>query len=373
MSKKRILIVGLNQLPHSYLSNMCKYLSDCFDVTIISPDEGIDTIENDLFSIVLLKASVNKYKHILAKKLYTLVRLFRIIDKFRKYAKMRDFDLVYIWDQTWAFAIKLIMGRKYKFVMQMFAQGVSANRVKNYMHDKQVKFNTFFFNHIFMGTERNMMYFRIPSHKVHITGVGVEKRCKANKSFNTMDLVYLGILTNRDVHKTISGFTRFFEEHKNDIQMSYHIIGTGSSEYVALLRQEMADIPKDVPIHYHGRLNDLEVMSVFEKCNIGVAFNKVTSYYKHNTSTKLHEYLLSGMPVIATGNDINKRIINDLNGVIIESSPEGFYHGLEIMYKHLDRYDSSQIALSDHRYSLDYVAYNKIIPAFNQILDKDRS
>ena len=199
MTKSKILIVGLNQLPHRYLYNQCKYLADHFDITVISPYEGLEKKTSNLFKTVYLETGVPKSRFKLLKKLQTFTRIFRTIYGVRRHMRDEAYDLVYIWDQTWAFAIKLLLGPKHRYVMQMFAPGVRPSRIKNKLHDLQVAFNVRFFRHVFMGTERVMKFFKVPPAKAHATGVGIEAIEYQDRVFESLDLVYLGGLTNRYV------------------------------------------------------------------------------------------------------------------------------------------------------------------------------
>ena len=370
MTKSKILIVGLNQLPHRYLYNQCKYLADHFDITVISPYEGLEKKTSSLFKTVYLDTGVSKPRFKLLKKLKTFTRIFRTIYGVRSYARDDVYDLVYIWDQTWAFAIKLLLGPKYKYVMQMFAPGVTSSRVKNKFHDLQVEFNVRFFRHVFMGTERVMRLFNVPPCKAHATGVGIEAIEYQDRVFESLDLVYLGALSNRYVHESVEGFARFFRANKGRIRMSYKIIGGGSSEAVELLKASIAAAVPEVPVQYLGRLEDAELISVFRASNIGVVYNRVTPYYTNNISTKLYEYLLSGLPVIAVRNNSMLRVVNPSNGVLIEDSPDGFEQGLHTLMTNLGSFNSQTIAQSGEERSVKRVVRDRMIPAFQKIISE---
>ena len=370
MIKSKILIVGLNQLPGRYLFNECVYLAERFDLTIISPHEGLEKKASNQFKTVYLDMEVPKSRIKLLKKLKTFTRIFRIISGIRSHVRDEVYDLVYIRDQTWAFAIKLFLGSKYKYVMQMYAPGVTPSRLKNKLHDLQVTFNVRFFRHVFMGTERVMKFFKVPPAKAHVTGVGVEAIEYQDRVFESLDLVYLGALSNRYVHESVEGFARFFQANKGRIQMSYKIIGGGSPEAVDLVKASIAAAGPEVPVQYLGRLDDTDLISVFRASNIGVVYNRVTSYYTNNISTKLYEYLLSGLPVIAVKNNSMLGVVTPSNGVLIEDSPEGFEQGLHTLLANLGNFNSQTIAQSGEERSVKRVVRDRMIPAFQKILSE---
>lgn len=370
MTNSKILIVGLNQLPHRYLYNQCEYLADRFDITVISPYEGLEKKASSRFKTVYLDMGVPNSGIKLLKKLQTFSRIFRIISGVRRHARDNVYDLVYVWDQTWAFAIKLFLGPKYKFVMQMFAPGVTPSRARNKLHDLQVAFNVCFFRHMFMGSERLMQVFNVPPAKAYVTGVGIEAIEYQDRVFESLDLVYLGALSNRYVHESVEGFARFYQSNQGRIPMSYKIIGGGVPEAVQKVKASIAAAGPEVPVQYLGRLDDADLISVFRTSNIGVVYNRVTPYYTNNTSTKLYEYLLSGLPVIAVKNNSLLGVVTPANGVLIEDSPAGFEQGLRTILANLGSFNSQAIAQSGEERSIKTVVRDKMVPAFLKILSE---
>lgn len=364
----KILIVGLNQLPHRYLHNQCSLLADSFDLTVVSPDEALWKPNCEKYRSVYLNTRHPKSRIPVVKKYRTFIRIIDVLFQVKKYLSCVDYDLIYIWDQTWAFAFKLIMGPKYKYVMQMFAPGVTSSKFKNAVHDLQVRFNVLFFKHVFLGSEVAMRFFKVPDHKAHITGVGIAAVDYRERAFVSMDLVYLGALSNRYVHESVQGFAKFFSENKDKIPMSYKIIGGGYQEAVQELKASIKAAGDDIPVEYLGRLDDDDLIDIFKRSNIGVVYNRVTPYYTNNISTKLYEYLLSGMPVIAVRNNSLLKAVNADNGVLIEDNPEGFERGLNMMMNNLNRYNSQRIAQSGDDFSVRKVVMDRMIPIFNEIL-----
>ncbi len=372
MAKSKILIVGLNQLSSRFLLNQCAYLAESFDLTVISPYEGLERKVSGSFRTVYLDLGLPKSKIKLLKKLRTFTRIFRIISGVRNHTRDNEYDLVYIRDQTWAFAIKLLLGSKYVYVMQMYAPGVTPSRLKNKLHDLQVEFNVKFFRHVFMGSERVMRLFKVPSGKAHVTGVGIEAIEYRDRVFESLDLVYLGALSNRYVHESVEGFTRFYKANRGKIPMSYKIIGGGVAEAVKLVQDSIAAAGPEVPVQYLGRLDDEALSGVFRASNVGVVYNRVTSYYTNNISTKLYEYLLSGLPVIAVKNNSLLGVVNSANGVLIEDNPLGFEQGLQTLLANLATYNSRAISQSGAACSVKTIVQGKMVPAFLAIISEGK-
>lgn len=369
-----MLIVGLSQLPHRMLFNICVYLSDCYDINIVSPDDGMERKTSNLFKVMYIRAENQSSAVKAIKKVKTFLRILRILIQTRRMMSFlenkseNNIDIVYIWDQTWAIAYKLILGNRHKYVMQLFAPGVTSSKIKNAIHDLQVKINVRFFDHVFMGSQRAKKVFKVPEHKAHIIGVGVEAPDFRIRNFDEINLVYLGVLSNRFIHESVKGFAEFYRENRDKISMKYMIIGGGYEDAVRELKASIDAAGDDVPIEYLGRLDDDEVDKVFIKSNIGVVYHRITPYYTNNISTKLYEYLLSGMPVIAVKSNSLLSAINSENGVLIKDNPNSFKEGLRIIMANLNNYNSSVIAKSGDAYSVRRVVHERMIPNFNRIV-----
>lgn len=368
-TRRKILIVGFNQLDSRYLHNECMHLSVAFEITILSPDEGFKKKSSKRFRTICLKKNdITKSRVKIIKKIQTFFMLIRTLFGIKKHLEFENYDLIYIRDQTWAFALKILLGSKHKYVMQMYAPGVTPSKIKNVIHDLQVMMNVRFFDHVFIGSERAKRVFKVPDHKAYITGVGVEAPDFRIRKFDEINLVYLGMLSNRFIHETVKGFADFYRENKDSITMRYCIIGDGYVKDVNELKKSIAEAGDDIPIEYLGRLDDDLVRDVFMKSNVGVVYNRVSPYYTNNISTKLYEYLLSGMPVIAVKNKSLLDVVNIENGVLIDDTPDGFKRGLKVIWANLNKYNSSVIARSGEACSVERVVQEKMIPYFNTIL-----
>jgi glycosyltransferase involved in cell wall biosynthesis len=76
---------------------------------------------------------------------------------------------------------------------------------------------------------------------------------------------------------------------------------------------------------------------------VGVSFIPINDIYDCQPATKTFEYLLAGMPVIATGTSENRRTVNDENGVVIDDTAEDFAKGLERIWKNRCDYSSERL------------------------------
>ncbi len=83
-----------------------------------------------------------------------------------------------------------------------------------------------------------------------------------------------------------------------------------------------------------------------------MSYIPVKPWYDFQPATKTYEYLLSGIPVIATNTYENRQVINEKNGVLIDDNPESFAIGLEKMYNNINCFDQNIIirSVQDHEW-----------------------
>ena len=119
----------------------------------------------------------------------------------------------------------------------------------------------------------------------------------------------------------------------------------------------------DKIIIFAGQIPHDKIKPYFDLHNIGVSYIPKTEYFDVQPPTKTFEYLLSGMPVIATDTLENKRVICSKNGVLINDTAEAFYQGLVRIYTDKNNFDSISIRNS----SMQYTWY-KIVNDLNTLL-----
>jgi glycosyltransferase involved in cell wall biosynthesis len=157
------------------------------------------------------------------------------------------------------------------------------------------------------------------------------------------------------LYKTIEGFYKFYNTYKDEFFISYTFVGDGTHDEIGLLKDSVEKLELNNVVNMVGRVPFDELGSYFKNHNIGVSFVPMTDYFDAQPVTKTFDYLLSGLPVIATATFENKRIINNTNGVLIKDSPEGFFDGLEDILEMRKQYSSEKIRSSVSSYQWDRI------------------
>ena len=227
-------------------------------------------------------------------------------------------------------------------------------------------FESLFFNKITIISECLRQKLKIPRKKSYILSLGANILQKG-KQFDKMKLLYIGRLNRRKVEDTIIGYKRFVDKYKEIVSTDYNIIGFGNEDTEKKIRNLIINLELDDYVFFRGRLQYNALNEYLTKCNIGVAYIPKQDYFECQPPTKLFEYLLAGMVVIATNTYENNRIVNEGNGIIIEDRPEEFYRGLVHIYNLRFKYKSENIIKSTSIHSWENICASFRVFLFNYI------
>lgn len=290
---------------------------------------------------------------------------FKFVLQVIKGLKQTKSDVVMVHSSRLAFLYP-ILAPGHNYVLMLFTTSVSPSKLRNFFWDSWEQLVMLPYKQYIIGTPEMQDLFGLQHKKCYVRRWGMKPLTQKNKSFSTLKLMYIGVLSGRRVHETIEGLKLFMDIHP-EVEVSYSIIGRGKDEYVKLITQAIKEYNLEEVVAYHGYLPDSEIGAFFEECNVGVSYVPITPYYTDVIVTKTVEYLLSGLAVIATNTNKNRDDINDTNGVLIEDSPASFAQGLEKIYNRLGSYDSDVIRKSAKRWNLEDNVRDNLAPMFKEI------
>ena len=259
-------------------------------------------------------------------------------------------------------ALLHLLFRKQVFVFDIRSGSISEHKAYRLMYDFCMKLESLLFQHVTIISSSLARRLRL-QNKSHILPLGSITISTKIKTFRSLDLLYVGTLRNRRIDKTIKGLAQFLGTVRNPIKLSYTIIGSGYDDEVTTLRKIVHSEGLSGVVNIIGQVPFEKLKPYFDSHNIGVSFVPMTPYFDIQPVTKTFDYLLSGMPVIATATSENKLVINDSNGILIDDSPDGFCEGLRRMYKKLNRFDSTDIMKAAQKFH-----WKKIVADFEQYL-----
>ena len=344
---KKILFIDNNQF--GYLTDTYKYcceLKGLYSITYYCFDKGLPKLKCEGIKVIYVKRKGSKSFRAL-KFLICAVKHILFFKGFIFVVYFERFEY-----------LKYLMPFK-KMHLDVRTMSVHRDAEKREKKDKLIRKAASLFDSVSYISEGVGKKLNLSSKKRHyLLPLGSDIISQTDKSFSTLNLLYVGTLNNRNILKTIIGVEEFVRRH-TDISLRYDIVGDG---------EELKIIQDYIESHHlsyiktYGRIEHTELTHFFDSNNIGVSFVPITPYYDIQPPTKTFEYIFSGLFCIATSTEANKEFINKVNGVLIEDDEHSFAEGLETIFKMRQIIDSRKIRCSLSGYSWEEIVRKNLLP-----------
>ena len=348
MSKNRLIIISPRQYGYQtdYLK-YAEYLPEYYDVVFLCLDQGKEHIENN--DIVLKYTSNKKNRKAAAWLFFIKVCIYLLLHK----------GVVMCANFKGCRYLKMLMPWR-KMIVNIRTVSVERDVQVSQRQNVAILKDTCRFDRIIMISKGGAVQLKLPMDKVKIVSLGVDVISEADKSFDSLRLLYVGTLDNRDIIKTVEGFCRYVL-NSNDCTATYDIVGDGDdfaliSDYIK--RHKLGD-----RVFMHGRKPYDALGSFFDKCNIGVSFVPMTAMYDFQPPTKTFEYINSGLFCIATETQANRDVISSGNGMLIRDSAEDFCNALQYVYEIRPTLSGRTIRETGRPYLWKNIIEKQLLPA----------
>jgi glycosyltransferase involved in cell wall biosynthesis len=331
-------LIFISQAQFGYQSGTyyhCKYLKSVFAITCIVWDHA------------LIKISMNEVRVIyVSRKGNMIVRSLRFVKTVLSEIKNQKRPLIYIQYFKFISLMLRLLLPKQKIVLDIRTGCISKYAIRRKLYDCLLRFEACFFKNVVVISEglakRLKMY-----ESAHILPLGADVISDTTKTFDEINLLYVGTLFMRNIDETIKGFKKFYDQFNGQVRMMYTIVGSGLSDEVSYLRRLVDDYKLGDVIKIVGKIPHDQLKKYFDSYNVGVAYIPKTDYFDVQPATKVFEYLMSGMAVIATSTSENKKVINQYNGVLIDDNAGSFYDGLKILRQRQFKSDTIRKTCAD--------------------------
>ncbi len=351
MHKKKLLILCQSQWGyHIDTYKYAIYSKNDYDVTYLCWDYKEKRLKDEGIRVKYITRSGS-----------LLLRNLRYLFLAEKEIKKLSPDICFIKYLQGCLIFKLLNWKKI-FIFDIRTASVKKNKVRRIIYDNVMLFESKFFSNMTIISESLATKLKIK--KYHILPLGSDIISKKNKNFDKLKLIYVGTLDGRDIIKTIKGFSIFLKKYNPKENIIYTIVGDGKNKNKLQHYVKVNKLEKNIHIVGSVPFNELE--SVMDDHNVGISFVPCTDYFDCQPVTKTFDYLLSGMPVIATNTSENKKIINSTNGICIVDDSESFADGINKIYNSIDIYNSKKIRSSSKKYNWKY-----IVNDFNSYIDNN--
>ncbi|MCI0557394.1 MAG: glycosyltransferase [Nitrososphaera sp.] len=347
--KKRLLIVDRSQFGnHVDTYKYSRLLQGHYDISFVCWDHGWQKLPEENTRVIYVSRSGN-----------WLRRLTRYILKVSGEIRSSKFDLVLVVYFPLCSVFPLVY-RSQRIILEIVTGYVRDNKVMKYIYDGILYCESLLFSHVAVQSDSLRQDLGIRSNKSYILPVGADELNLQDKNFGAMRLLYVGTLDYRRIDETIEGFARFYDDMKDRLDLSYDIVGFGSHEQEKKLHNTIQRMGCKDLVRFYGRIPHDELTPFLEKNNVGVAYIPIKGHFDCQPATKVFEYLLSGMAVLATATKENQLVITGSNGVLIQDNADAVYRGLQEIYKNRGTYDSRMIKISSTKYSWRNIICNDL-------------
>jgi glycosyltransferase involved in cell wall biosynthesis len=352
---KKMLIINPAQFGyHTPTYYYCKYLKDYYSITYVGWDQNLQRINMPGVEI-----------HYVPWQGKTLIRSFRFLAMASILIKDKPEIIFMKYFKVISLALRL-MNPSYCYVLDIRTGSVKAHPIKRMLHDMRLKSEAKFFKNITVISQSLAEKLNLSS-KAHILPLGGDIISDANKTFDKMNLLYVGTLSRRNMELTIHGLKKFCAEFGAKIPVTYTIIGSGPNNEEHQLRDLVDYYGLSDIVSIKGRIPPDQLKPFFDTHNIGISYIPLTDYFDVQPPTKTFEYLLSGMPVIATSTSENAKVINSENGVLIGDSINDFFDGLIKVYHKKNMFNSEEIRKASSSYTWENIVHKNLLHYLDSI------
>lgn len=129
-------------------------------------------------------------------------------------------------------------------------------------------------------------------------------------------IVYVGFLSKlRGLDLLIKGAAQYIKKQGSADAIRIDIIGKGAQKERLIALSNQLGISESVKIH--GWLDHDEVDKLMASANVGALTYRVCGHWNHTIPNKIFDYMLAGLPVLATEVIPIARILNETNSGVV--------------------------------------------------------
>lgn len=348
----QILIINQSQFGyHTDVFKWCQYLKDKYDVRVVCYDAGKPIVKMDGVNVSYAKAFWGNTKiRAFLFLLKAIVNLF-----FTK-------GVIIIEYYAGCAILKKIFPTK-RIILDIRTLGINQKEELRERYNNAIKKSCESFKEVSVISNGVKEQLALAHDKtIHLLPLGADPISKKEKIYNdNLSLLYVGTLINRKIETTIEGLALYLKKCK-DSNIEYHIVGSGNQDDIIKVKTAIESNHLQQFVHYHGYVQHERLEDFFERCNIGVSYVPITSYYHDQPPTKTFEYVLSGLFTIATRTRSNEEIINAVNGNLIDDDAESFCNALVKTREACRGLNDKEIRESLSDYTWDKIVENYLIP-----------
>jgi glycosyltransferase involved in cell wall biosynthesis len=331
-AQRQLLVVSFEQFGyHTDSFEYCRYLRDRYRITYLCPDQGLE--RKSMPGVEVLYRERPPLGKVELGLLLEASRLLR----------RGQFVMAFLRRTKFSFLLRLRHWRT-PMVLDIRSGSIEESRLRRTIENGLLRANAAFFSNITVISTGLALQLGLP-RRAHVLPLGADRQPAAEEPCrNELRLVYVGTFKNRRLENTVEGLGEYVKLGAADLPVRYTLVGFGSEEARAAILDAAAKTGLSDRVQVRGRVDRADLPSLLAEHNIGVAYTPQVSWFEHQPSTKVFEYLQSGLLCIATDNEANREVISSVNGVLVSDSAAGFRRGLEEAAAKLPDWSPQEVA-----------------------------
>lgn len=343
---KKLLFVNQQQFGyHISYAQYCKYLKSDFNITYLCWDYNRKKLVEDGIEIIYISRHGNK-----------MDRNIRFIRAVASHIRRNNFSQVFINYFRGCSIIPIFFNHKHRIHLHIVSASVSFNSINRFIFNGVLKLETIFFRRRSIISKGLRDLFRL-GENTFILPLGASPIYVNRKPTNKINLLYIGTFATRRLEETVEGLGIFVKQNP-DAKIHYIIIGNGWRNEIDLIKEKIEEFGLENKVELKGYIPFSELTQFIEDANFGVSYVPITAFYEYQPVTKTFEYLMSGLPVIATDTYENRQIINSQNGILIKDNPQAFALSLSQIYSEKRTFNETTIRNSVADYEWKKIVIN---------------
>jgi glycosyltransferase involved in cell wall biosynthesis len=354
-SPPRLLIVSFEQFGyHTDSSEYCRHLEDRFRITYLCPDQGLP--RKSLADVEVIYRERPPFGRV---ELGLLLEAHRLLQQ-------RRYEVAFLRRTKFSFLLRLLHTRT-PMVLDIRSGSIEESRPRRMMENTLLRMNAAFFPNITVISNGLARQLGLP-RTAHVLPLGANPQpLAAAPSGNELRLVYVGTFKNRHLERTVEGLGEFLREAADDLSVRYTLVGFGREGERQAIQAAVATSGLGDRVQIRDRIDREAVPALLAEHNVGVAFTPQVPCFEHQPSTKVFEYLQSGLLCIATDNQANREVISSVNGVLVPDSVDGFRRGLERVVAKLPHWRPQEVADSIRGHTWRAIVEENLVPYLERI------
>lgn len=152
---------------------------------------------------------------------------------------------------------------------------------------------------------------------------------KDHNTSTSIKFIYIGTFYQRNILDLVYAFL----ESNTSYNKKLIVIGA-DDEIVGAELQKLSKLHPKL-ISYLGYIPNDEIGFYLKKASIGISWVPITDWFDWQPPTKIIEYLMSGLPVLATNTKASKELIDSEVGWLIDDN----YHSAKSFFESFNPYD----------------------------------